>query len=86
MNKKCYGIISAWELKAYMLVFIVSLQLASLIERDTEYIANLETLDNGKPYGDSVFDIGCAIDTFHYYAGWCDKIQGSTIPAGELVL
>jgi acyl-CoA reductase-like NAD-dependent aldehyde dehydrogenase len=59
--------------------------LASLIERDTEYIANLETLDNGKPYGDSVFDVGCAIDTFHYYAGWCDKIHGNTIPAGKLV-
>jgi len=60
-------------------------KLACLIERDTEYIANLETLDNGKPYGDSVFDIGCAIDTFRYYAGWCDKIHGNTIPAdGEL--
>jgi len=56
-----------------------------LIERDTEYIANLETVDNGKPYGDSVFDIGCAIDTFRYYAGWCDKIHGNTIPAGEVV-
>jgi len=66
-------------------IYNIFSQLAGLIERDTEYIANLETLDNGKPYGDSVFDIGCAIDTFRYYAGWCDKIHGNTIPAGEVV-
>ncbi|XP_046393523.1 aldehyde dehydrogenase, mitochondrial-like isoform X2 [Ischnura elegans] len=53
---------------------------ASLIERDLEYLASLETLDNGKPYTDSLFDIKCAIDVFRYYAGWCDKIHGHTIP------
>ncbi|KAJ9583102.1 hypothetical protein L9F63_022545, partial [Diploptera punctata] len=60
-------------------------KLADLIERDIDQIAKLETIDNGKPYGDSVFDIGCAIDTFRYYAGWCDKVHGQTIPAdGEV--
>ncbi|XP_026470148.1 retinal dehydrogenase 2-like [Ctenocephalides felis] len=56
-------------------------KLANLIERDIEYLSNLESLDNGKPYGDSVFDMNCAIDTFKYYAGWCDKIHGNTIPS-----
>lgn len=56
-------------------------RLADLIERDINILANLETLDNGKTFGDSVFDINCAIDTFRYYAGWCDKIHGNTIPA-----
>lgn len=56
-------------------------KLADLVARDSAYIANLETLDNGKPYGDSVFDIQCAVDTFRYYAGWPDKIHGNTIPA-----
>nr|CAD7400948.1 unnamed protein product [Timema cristinae] len=55
-------------------------KLASLIERDIEYLANLESLDNGKAYSDSLFDINCAIDTFRYYAGWADKIHGNTIP------
>lgn len=55
-------------------------KLSDLIERDITILANLETLDNGKPFGDSVFDINCAIDTFRYYAGWCDKIHGNTIP------
>ncbi|CAO1442725.1 unnamed protein product [Diamesa tonsa] len=55
-------------------------RLADLIERDASPLANLETLDNGKPYEDSIFDIGCAVDTLRYYAGWCDKIYGNTIP------
>lgn len=61
-------------------------KLANLIERDIEYLSNLESLDNGKPYGDSVFDMNCAIDTFKYYAGWCDKIHGNTIPSGKPIL
>ncbi|XP_046542736.1 aldehyde dehydrogenase, mitochondrial-like [Haliotis rubra] len=53
---------------------------ADLLERDKEYIASLETLDNGKPFLDSVDDIGATIDCFRYFAGWCDKITGQTIP------
>uniref|UniRef100_A0A1B0DC06 Aldehyde dehydrogenase domain-containing protein n=1 Tax=Phlebotomus papatasi TaxID=29031 RepID=A0A1B0DC06_PHLPP len=56
-------------------------KLADLVARDINTLANLESLDNGKPFGDSVFDINCAIDTFRYYAGWADKIHGNTIPA-----
>ncbi|XP_055697928.1 aldehyde dehydrogenase 1A1 [Phlebotomus papatasi] len=56
-------------------------KLADLVARDIDTLANLESLDNGKPFGDSVFDINCAIDTFRYYAGWADKIHGNTIPA-----
>ncbi|KAF2880444.1 hypothetical protein ILUMI_25722 [Ignelater luminosus] len=65
---------------------ILIYKLADLIERDTKYLASLETLDNGKPYEDSIFDINCAISTFRYYAGYCDKIHGSTIPSdGEFL-
>lgn len=61
-------------------------KLADLIARDLEYIATLETLDNGKTYSSAVFDIKESIDTLRYYAGWCDKIFGDTIPAdGNLV-
>jgi len=62
------------------------LKLASLIERDREEIARLESLDNGKAlaskgktYG-STADVHLVIQCFRYYAGWADKIQGSTIP------
>lgn len=59
---------------------------ADLITRDLEYIATLEVLDNGKTYSNAVFDIEASIDTIRYYAGWCDKIFGDTIPTdGNLV-
>lgn len=58
---------------------------ADLLERDIDYLASLETLDNGKPFEASVDNIHCAADCFRYYAGWCDKNQGKTIPAdGDL--
>jgi len=53
---------------------------ADLIERDRAYLADLESVDNGKPAGDSYFDIGMAADCLRYYAGWSDKIHGDTIP------
>jgi aldehyde dehydrogenase (NAD+) len=55
-------------------------KLADFMERDREQLAALETLDNGKPYGDADFDISCAVDVFRYFAGWADKIHGDTIP------
>jgi len=51
-----------------------------LLERDLEYLASLETVDNGKTYADSEGDIQGAIGVMRYYAGWCDKITGQTIP------
>ena len=56
-------------------------RLADLIERDRDFLAHLETRDNGKPYSDSFnVDFALVIKCFRYYAGWCDKIQGKTIP------
>lgn len=56
--------------------------MADLITRDLDYIATLETLDNGKTYANAVDDIQASVAFLRYYAGWCDKIQGSTIPTG----
>lgn len=55
-------------------------KLADLIKRDITYLASLETVDNGKPYLDSVDDMEWAIDVLRYFAGWSDKVQGKTIP------
>lgn len=68
-----------------MNLFFSTCRLADLIERDQVTLANLEVLDNGKPYSEAIFDIICAVNTFRYYAGWCDKIHGKTIPAGWLL-
>ena len=56
-------------------------KLADLIERDGDYLARLETLDNGKPCKDALgVDIPLTVKCYRYYAGWSDKIQGKTIP------
>lgn len=58
---------------------------ADLLERDKEYLASLETLDNGKPYTDSLDDVAASADVMRYYAGWADKNSGKTIPSdGDL--
>ncbi|XP_014288411.1 aldehyde dehydrogenase 1A1 [Halyomorpha halys] len=61
-------------------------KLADLIENNLKSLATLETMDNGKPYCDSFFDLSCAVDVFRYYAGWPDKIHGKTVPVdGKLM-
>ena len=61
--------------------------LSDLIERDREYLAQLETLDNGKPHSDSLnVDLSLTIKCYRYYAGWADKIHGKTIPTDGSVL
>lgn len=55
-------------------------RLADLIERDIKIIASLEALDTGKPYAFPLSDVKDSIKILRYYAGWADKIHGSTIP------
>ena len=41
-----------------------------------EELAILESLDSGAVYTLALkTHIGMSIDSFHYFAGWCDKIQ-----------
>ncbi|CAL8101698.1 unnamed protein product [Calicophoron daubneyi] len=59
---------------------------ASLIEENADYIARLDTLDNGKAYDSAMGDVIFAIKFIRYYAGYADKIHGKHIPAdGKLV-
>ena len=56
-------------------------KVADLIEAHSDELAELETLDNGKPFrvarnGDVPF----AVRHFRYYAGLAGKIEGATIP------
>ncbi|CAI8056591.1 Cytosolic 10-formyltetrahydrofolate dehydrogenase [Geodia barretti] len=56
-------------------------RLADLMEEHKEELATLETVDSGAVYTLALkTHVGFSVDTFRYYAGWCDKIQGSTIP------
>lgn len=54
-------------------------RIADLIEANAEELAYLETLDNGKPFAIAQpVDVMASAGAFNYFAGWADKIQGST--------
>jgi len=55
-------------------------KLSELMDEHKTYLANLESLDNGKPFVDSLLDIEMSVSTFRYYSGFADKIHGKTIP------
>src|SRR5581483_4147062 len=54
--------------------------LSDLIKRDGAQLAELESLDNGKPLAAATGDIAASIAHLRYYAGWPTKIEGETIP------
>lgn len=56
-------------------------KVADLIEQHAEELAELETLDNGKPIKYSrIADVPLTADHFRYFAGWATKLEGETIP------
>ena len=51
-------------------------RLADIMEEHKEELAIIEALDSGAVYTLALkTHIGMSIDTFRYFAGWCDKIQ-----------
>ncbi|XP_077531400.1 aldehyde dehydrogenase 1A1-like [Haemaphysalis longicornis] len=55
-------------------------KLADIMEENLDYLASLETLDNGKPFSNSIGDVTFAIAGLRYCAGFADKVHGKTIP------
>jgi aldehyde dehydrogenase (NAD+) len=55
-------------------------RIGDLVEKNIDELAELETLDNGKPIFESRYvDMPMVADVFRYYAGWATKIQGETV-------
>ena len=54
-------------------------KLADLAEKNTDLLAAVESLDNGKSIKMATGDVGAAIACLRYYAGWADKITGQTM-------
>ncbi len=55
-------------------------KVADIMERNIEELAELETLNNGKPLLESLrVDLPQSIACFRYYAGWAGKLTGQTI-------
>lgn len=57
------------------------LKLADLIDERAEELAQLESLDTGHPIRDTRFlDTRRTADTFRYFGGMADKLEGSVVP------
>ena len=55
-------------------------RIGDLILEHADELAQLESLDNGKPFAVAqAADVPLAADMFHYMAGWATKIEGNTI-------
>jgi phenylacetaldehyde dehydrogenase len=55
-------------------------KIGDLILQHADELAQLESLDNGKPVAVArAADVPLAADLFHYMAGWATKIEGNTI-------
>jgi phenylacetaldehyde dehydrogenase len=55
-------------------------RIGDLILEHADEFAQLESLDNGKPFAVArAADVPLAADMFHYMAGWATKIEGNTI-------
>src|ERR1700676_907251 len=55
-------------------------RIGDLILEHADELAQLESLDNGKPVGVArAADVPLAADLFHYMAGWATKIEGNSI-------
>jgi phenylacetaldehyde dehydrogenase len=55
-------------------------RIGDLILDHVDELAQLESLDNGKPFAVAqAADVPLAADLFHYMAGWATKIEGNSI-------
>ncbi|QQG48830.1 MAG: aldehyde dehydrogenase family protein [archaeon] len=55
-------------------------KIAQLLREGMTYLAQTETMNNGKPLGQAKGDVAMSARHFEYFAGLADKVQGSTIP------
>jgi phenylacetaldehyde dehydrogenase len=59
----------------------VMMKLADLLEAHSDELAQLESLDSGKPAAQiKAVDLALAIGSMRYYGGWPTKLQGATLP------
>ena len=55
-------------------------RIAELVSRELEPLGRTTTLELGHPFSTSIGLSYLCASWFGYYAGWCDKIEGATVP------
>ncbi|MBV8430053.1 MAG: aldehyde dehydrogenase family protein, partial [Solirubrobacterales bacterium] len=59
-------------------------RLADLIEQNADELAELESLDNGKPVKLArIVDVSQTVAWLRYFAGWAERIRGDVIPVRQ---
>ena len=53
---------------------------ADLVERHTDELARLDTIDTGNLHSESLSDVAGAVNWIRYYAGLADKVEGRSLP------
>jgi len=74
-----FNISSPWRQMDSSERAVLITKLADLIDENKSYLASLESLDSGKPFLHSFYmDTTAIAKTLRYFAGWADKIRGSS--------
>ncbi|MCJ1880308.1 aldehyde dehydrogenase family protein [Pseudomonas nitroreducens] len=70
----------AWRCETAARRGLLLFRLAELIDAHLEELAQLITLENGKPIANARGEAASAANIIRYFAGWPSKIEGSTLP------
>lgn len=57
-------------------------RLADLLAANTRPLAEIETMENGKPIRDTIGEMGRSVAWLRYFGGHADGTRGSTVPLG----
>ncbi|HEX2928004.1 MAG TPA: aldehyde dehydrogenase [Ruminiclostridium sp.] len=60
--------------------------LGELVRKNAGWLSELETMDNGKAIRETSNEMNTVADSFFYFGGMADKIQGNTIPLNKDLL
>src|SRR5215510_12519816 len=60
--------------------------MADIVRKNASMLAELETLNCGKPIVESEFDMNDTASCFEYYGGLATKIHGETLPVPDNAL
>ena len=55
-------------------------RIGEMVEHQRMELGRLESISNGRPISETSSQMLVVANYFQYFAGFCDKIQGSTIP------